>query len=503
MEMTRHGAARLGGTLYVISGLLVIANNYAPAADHLNRQLLATIGSAAIVLGLITWFLVPWDRLPARATLVLPVVGLSLVGLANAAGGVSEPSYGVFFILIGAYIGATQARWMTLVFAPFMVLVYVGALLYRGDASQASIWAVTVVIPVAVIVGEVLAGALHDLAAAQARAERRSRLLSITARATRTVGVLDTRKVLEALADAALELGYEGVSLEVFESDGTYRVMEARGLPASFSGSRHPRDSGITGEVERTRRQVVLESYASDPRALAQLRDLGFVVVIGTPVLLRDEIVAVLNVGARRAIEVEASELEALELLADQAGHALDLAGMFERERRDSRRYRREALLDALTGLGNRRRAEQLLDTTLPGDIIGMLDLDDFKTLNDAEGHTVGDRVLAALGAFLRTSLRGGDVAARYGGEEFLLIIRGSGHEAHTIAERLRVGWVETRPPVTLSIGTAVLAEGEAPRDALARADGALFAAKAAGKNCVRHANGGEVIDLSTRRSRG
>lgn len=502
MRMTQHSAAKLGGSLYTASGVVVIANNYAPASDHLDRALLGEIGITAIALGLITLFVVPWQRLPARSTLVLPLIGLSLIGIANAAGGVSEPSYGVYFILIAAYIGATQPRWTTLIFSPIMAAVYVGALVYR-DASPAAIWAVTVVVPIALLVGEVLAHALSRLAMATARSERRASLLAVTARSARAVWLLDTRKVLAALADATLELGYEAVSLEVFEPSGTYRCMEARGLPADFTNSRHPSDSGLTGEVARTRRQVVLEAYGSSEGVPDALRDMGFEVVIGTPILVRDEMVAVLNAGTRRDIEVEPSELEALELLADQAGHALHVASLFEREHEESQRYRQESLLDDLTRLGNRRLAEQLLDSAVPGDVICMLDLDDFKSLNDSKGHVVGDSILSSIGALLRNGLRDGDAAARYGGEEFLLLIRSSGPDTQQTAERIRLEWLAARHPVTLSIGTAVLGEDEAPRVALARADRALFEAKAAGKNCVRHAREAEVLDMARHRSRG
>lgn len=498
--ITRHRAARLGGSLFVISGLLTIANNFAPGGEDLDRELLFVVGGIALVLGAMTLSVIPWGRLPERTTLVLPVLGLGLVGWANAAGGVSQPSYGVYFVLIGAYIGATQGRWATAAFAPLQALVYVGALAYRPETSNPVLWSVTVVVPVSVLVGETIAMIYAELAEAHERSDRRARLLATTARAARSMNALDSRKVLQGLADTTLELGYEAVALEVFDREDTYRCMEARGLPSTFTQRRHPRDSGITGEVARAREQVVMVSYGDDDRTPEELRRLGFEVVIGTPVFVRDDVVAVLNVGSRRPIHVEASELEALALLADQAGHALQVARSFEQEREDSRRYRRESLLDDLTGLGNRRRAEQLLESAVPGDVVGMLDLDDFKRLNDTQGHAVGDRVLRQLGSLLRTSLRGGDVAARYGGEEFVLVIRGPGPGPERTAERIRLDWLASDPDVTFSVGTATLEVGETVREALARADSALQVAKDHGKNRVRHATGAEVIDLSSHR---
>lgn len=490
LHVTSHRAARLGGGLFVASGLLTIGNNYAPASENLDLPLLFGIGGVSIVVGLLSWFAIDWERLDRRASLILPAVALVLLAITGAKAGISGQTFATFFILIAAYIGATQPRWTTLLFSPGIVVAYVAALNARPSTTEQEIWSVTVVVPICVLLGEMLAATLASAQAARAEAARRAELLAVTARAARAVSALEARKVLRAVADAATDLGYEGVALEIFDREQrTYRCMESRGLPEEFVNKTHPSDTGITGEVRRVRGQVVVEDYATDTRALEELHDLGFHLVIGTPIWTGTHMIAVLNVGTMRNVPVEAAELEALVLLADQAGHALELAERHEAERRERERYRREALVDELTGLGNRRHADQLIDTARPGDAIAMLDLDDFKRLNDEQGHAAGDLVLAGLGGFFRTKLRGGDSAARFGGEEFVVIIRRPGLDLPEAVERMRFGWLDTNPMTTFSIGTAVVRIGESPRAALARADAALLEAKVSGKNCARHAD--------------
>ena len=146
------------------------------------------------------------------------------------------------------------------------------------------------------------------------------------------------------------------------------------------------------------------------------------------------------------------------------------------------------AVTDDLTGLGNRRHVNQLLDELTPGDAVLLLDLDHFKELNDQLGHIAGDQVLADLGRYLHTTTRAGDAVGRYGGEEFVVVLR-QPSDAVTAAGRLLDGWRSLDPTVTFSIGIAVHQHDHSPWDTLALADAALYAAKAQGRNrCHAHA---------------
>jgi diguanylate cyclase (GGDEF)-like protein len=163
------------------------------------------------------------------------------------------------------------------------------------------------------------------------------------------------------------------------------------------------------------------------------------------------------------------------------------------------RAHRRRSTLDPLTGLFNRNALEQRL-----GELEGqpcnpeeglshaflLCDLDHFKRVNDQLGHAAGDAVLQDVAYTMRAALRAGDSIYRVGGEEILVILPRAGREdALEIAERLRTEVRERRPvgvPVSVSIGVAVAEPDFVDTgDLLARADAALYAAKASGRNLV------------------
>lgn len=164
------------------------------------------------------------------------------------------------------------------------------------------------------------------------------------------------------------------------------------------------------------------------------------------------------------------------------------------------------ALTDALTGLYNRRYLTAHLDglfaragETAKRPALLFLDIDRFKRVNDTYGHAVGDLVLRDVASRISRHLRGFDLVARYGGEEFVVVLPETTLPvALVVAERLRKTIAATPIPtddpatsvsVTVSIGIAVTrGEDETPASLLQRADEALYAAKAAGRNCVQNA---------------
>jgi diguanylate cyclase (GGDEF) domain len=141
-----------------------------------------------------------------------------------------------------------------------------------------------------------------------------------------------------------------------------------------------------------------------------------------------------------------------------------------------------QAHRDPLTGLGNRNGLERRLAAMRPGDAALLVDLDHFKLINDNAGHSAGDQVLSDFGAVVRTVVRGRDYAVRYGGEEILILLPGSGPVgAQRLDSRLRDSWAQARPDITYSAGIAIVGEGLRP--VVARADEAMYTAKARGRN--------------------
>ncbi|KFN50264.1 GGDEF domain-containing protein [Arenimonas composti] len=174
---------------------------------------------------------------------------------------------------------------------------------------------------------------------------------------------------------------------------------------------------------------------------------------------------------------------------------ASTLLDRLERQQRAATALQLRANTDALTGLGNRRAfdaslAELLAKRGVSGPrtfSLLLLDLDHFKSYNDAFGHPAGDEALHQAGMLLRLALRPGDIACRYGGEEFAVLLPGAeGHNAVRVAERIvqemrSALW--TRRPVTASVGVAEARPGDDAAALIARADAALYAAKGAGRN--------------------
>jgi diguanylate cyclase (GGDEF)-like protein len=169
-----------------------------------------------------------------------------------------------------------------------------------------------------------------------------------------------------------------------------------------------------------------------------------------------------------------------------------------------------QASHDPLTGLKNRRRFGEDLRTELArsrreqttGAVL-MLDLDNFKQVNDTLGHPVGDQTIADIAGVLDKRLRATDVVARLGGDEFAIVLpRCDLDEAEEVAEavaaaiRLQAPAGEAAPPITASIGIATFGPGTEGYDSvLSAADNAMYEAKRAGRDSVRVA--GQVVSKS------
>ena len=170
---------------------------------------------------------------------------------------------------------------------------------------------------------------------------------------------------------------------------------------------------------------------------------------------------------------------------------------------------------DLLTGLASRKRFTDAIEREVARSLrygapltLLLLDVDQFKRVNDEFGHAAGDRALVRVADSLRSSCRQTDLPARYGGDEFALLLpETTGESGLGLAQRIALALRNEPldgpgdPPVTLSIGVAQLAPGERLAALSRRTDQALYQAKASGRNCAILAPGGAVRATGARSS--
>jgi diguanylate cyclase len=183
---------------------------------------------------------------------------------------------------------------------------------------------------------------------------------------------------------------------------------------------------------------------------------------------------------------------EAEEMLKPTLKLAAQLAAAYDEIRQQSNNLMTftEVRTDPLTGVSNRRALDEMLDSLFallhryeqPFSIV-IVDIDHFKAINDEQGHLYGDRMLKSVARLLADTVRETDMVARYGGEEFVIVmpqtpLQGGAIFGERLRQRLAAGL-----PLTISGGVAGCLEGDNAQSLLARADAALYSAKAAGRN--------------------
>ncbi len=314
---------------------------------------------------------------------------------------------------------------------------------------------------------------LEDLSAEQARLAGAMRRVGETFASN-----LDRDGLLEIVLRTALDgASARGGRAGLLDEPGTQlrKVAEAGAL-AGLEPALQAAETGVLRAGGAAEAQIAGASALAHP-----LRMEGQAAVTG--------VVAIARTGS----PFSPSERELFEYLVAQAAVSLENVVLHET-------VERQAVTDELTGLANRRH----FDDTLAGELerarrfdtplaLVILDIDDFKRVNDTYGHLVGDRVLEEVGRIVRESSREIDTPARYGGEELVMVLPGTDLEgAFNLAERVRLEIEALTVPlsrgaelrVTASFGAAVPPGAGIDADELVQAaDRALYEAKRTGKN--------------------
>jgi diguanylate cyclase (GGDEF)-like protein len=257
-----------------------------------------------------------------------------------------------------------------------------------------------------------------------------------------------------------------------------------------------------TRQVLTSQRSSVVRSSdpSADPSEVRFLESLGGTVMAQLPIVVNGQAIGTVELLSRSGATLDAWQLTLAQTMANEAGIMLENSRLYGE-------IRHQALHDSLTELPNRAllgdRLEHALARRRSDSLIALLfvDVDDFKLVNDAFGHGVGDTVLTAVARRLRGLIREGDTAARLSGDEFAILVEDltSAEDADAAASRvvnafrapLDVGGQAIQLSVSVGVGLAD-ASPHSAEELIRNADFAMYAAKQAGKGQHRTYDAGE-----------
>ncbi len=324
-----------------------------------------------------------------------------------------------------------------------------------------------------------------------AREQRRSaQLEAINRIAKQTTSVLDLHELLEKVCRHTMEaFPIDHVSVLLLE-DGRLVLRGEQGrLTLCFPrGKELPPGSGLCNRALALCKTVLENDVTMVPGYIAGFDETRSEMCV--PLISFGETLGVLTLESAKPDAFQESDIPPLESVADICANAIQNARYLER-------VRQLAYVDGLTGIFNRRYFEMRILEEIerarryetPISIL-VVDIDQFKRVNDEYGHLLGDEVLRQVTSVFAHHLRKMDIVCRYGGDELAIIVpETSGEDALLVAEKLRRvvaawGFPGVARPVTISIGVAEYPQNGRTRDELVRAaDAALYLAKQGGRN--------------------
>jgi len=300
-----------------------------------------------------------------------------------------------------------------------------------------------------------------------------------------SLGVADTMGVICSKLTELVPFSSCALFLHT-EATDSLRCRFATGVDAETLEGLTVRDGqGLSGWVARNRRPLVNARPAAELEAAASAQQTKLQSALVCPLIVGDRFIGTLSVYHVEPSFYRDDHRRLLDRVCEQAAAVIHNSMVFEQTQEDS-------LTDALTGLPNTRFMFLHLSRELArADRLGaevslmVMDLDDFKEINDTFGHHIGDRALREVATVLRTAIRPYDICVRYAGDEFIVVLSGCGREeAETKRQELQhaVDNVELevqpdlRIPMMISVGAAVFPhDGDSYETLLAKADSRMY----------------------------
>jgi diguanylate cyclase (GGDEF)-like protein len=482
---------RLLGTLYLVGGLSFALLAVVPGTPPVSTAGIAVVAALAVVTGVVCVAFVDWYDI-SPAVFHGPTVGaLPLIAAAVAVSGGGRSIAWTYLFFVTGFCAYAYVRSVALAYLAACVVVQALPVTYDPHAlHELYVPALVVAAPAYLALGWTITAARERLDRLRRRAEtlaaEQAALHRVTAAVAEGARASDVyRLVARELARLA---GAHAAGILRRDGEDGMVVMGAWGRPGSRGyapGHRIPvrADNGVELVLSGGPPVRIEDHLPGDPTR----ERLGYRCSVVVPVRAHGE-----TWGALAVAHPDPGGLPAD--AQDRAVAFGDLLATAIAQVEDRARLAAQASTDPLTGLANHRAVHERLGVEVQWALrnrerlsVAMLDLDGFKQVNDLVGHEEGDRVLARVARLLQASAREDDTLGRLGGDEFAWVLpRASGREALGVLDRARHAIAdddEIPSSVTLSAGICDLELSHDPQELIQLADGALYWAKAHGRN--------------------
>jgi diguanylate cyclase (GGDEF)-like protein/putative nucleotidyltransferase with HDIG domain len=506
-------AGKVGGWNYALGGITVSSFLLLPGLGQAHWAWIAGLAAAAAGCGLIMALVIDWPTAPTWLIHVLSLVSLGMVaGVVASSGGQASPGWiYLFFVVVFAgyfYRPAVAAGYIV-----GCMIVQALPLIYDPHAGDSHYIAELVIL----LPGYPVLGGMISLGKGLMRKLRaRAELLAAAQAALRRIATAvlqgEPSEAIYALVsrEAAALLGGGGAGILRFESDSEAVVV---GSWAEEESGRYPPGRVVPfepgSELDRARAGERPMRVADHPED-SHTRKLGYVSSIVAPVKVGGDSWGAIAVAAGEPSLTDRDENQLMEF-ADLLASAIATLD-------DRAQLAAQASTDPLTGLSNRRALHERLAAEVSRSVrydrtlsVVVLDVDNFKQVNDFSGHEAGDGMLTTVARCLKDNARAEDTLGRLGGDEFAWVMPETTREQALVAtERARrmIAATCTRPyRLTVSAGICDTRATEHAAELVRYADSALYWSKAHGRNrswvfdaqLIKELAGPERIDLLER----